>query len=235
MAFTVSRAATSSSRPDLAIAGTHADHALAVDEQRDRLGVVRQRGAVLVGGERETEGEAIGLDRHVVVPDGGGRQALAAEAGKSLRGVVARHEMSRRQPQRVGNVTVPIERDESIQQKAGAHGHLAGDERSIERQDEGQRPNRLRRDSRERGALPHRFPRAPDVERLQIPETAVDRPEMIEGRAGAKIVLLDERHRQPALRRVVRDRQPVDAAADDEDVERARGEAIEIADHEDAR
>ena len=37
---------------------------------------------------------------------------------------------------------------------------------------------------------------------------------------------------QPALRGVVRDRQPVDAAAHDEHVERAGGEAIDVADHE---
>ena len=203
--------------------------------ERDGLHVIRQRGAVLVRGERETEGQAIGLDRDVVVPDGGGRQTLAAEAGKSLRGVVARHQASPRQSQRVRNTTVSIERDEAIQEKPGAHGHLAGGDRSIERQDEGQRSDRVRRDSSERGTLPHRLARAPDVERLQIPETAVDRPEMIEGGAGAEIVALDERHRQAALRRVVRDRQAVDAAADDEDVERTRGEAIEIADHEDAR
>ena len=61
-----------------------------------------------------------------------------------------------------------------------------------------------------------------DVERLEIAQPAVDRPEMIEGAAAAEIGALDERDGEAALRRVVRDRQAVDAAADDEHVERAR-------------
>ena len=67
------------------------------------------------------------------------------------------------------------------------------------------------------------------IERLQIAQAAVNRPQMVEGRSAAEIVALDERDRQAALRRVVGDRQPVDAAADDEHVEGAAGEAIEVA------
>jgi hypothetical protein len=44
-------------------------------------------------------------------------------------------------------------------------------------------------------------------------------------------VALDERHRQPALRRIVGDREPLDPAADDQEVERAAGQLLEIARH----
>jgi len=44
-------------------------------------------------------------------------------------------------------------------------------------------------------------------------------------------VALDQRDREAALRRIVRDRQTVDAAADDEDVEGGAGELIQIARH----
>ena len=54
---------------------------------------------------------------------------------------------------------------------------------------------------------------------LQIAQPAVNRAQMIERRAAAEVVALDQRHRQAALRRVVRDRQAVDPAADDEHVE----------------
>jgi hypothetical protein len=89
----------------------------------------------------------------------------------------------------------------------------------------------VRRNPRNRPPLAHRFARAAHVERLQIPQATVNRPQMIERGPAAEVLLLDERHRQPALRRVVRDRQPVNAAADDEDVERAVGQLIEVAGH----
>src|SRR5262249_55123301 len=95
-----------------------------------------------------------------------------------------------------------------------------------------QRLDRMRRDARKRAPLADRFPRAPEVERLQIPQAAVDRTEMIERRAAAEVVALDQRDRQPAVRRVVRDRQAVHTAADDEHVERAAGQPIDVANHE---
>jgi hypothetical protein len=49
--------------------------------------------------------------------------------------------------------------------------------------------------------------------------------------AAPEVAALDQRHRQAALRRVVGDGQTVDAAADDEQIEGARGEPVEVADH----
>ena len=89
----------------------------------------------------------------------------------------------------------------------------------------------MRRDPRERSPLAHRLPRAPDVERLKVPQPAVNRPQMIERAAAPEVVALDQRHRQAALRRVVGDGQTVNAAADDEQIEGAGGETIEVANH----
>src|SRR5262249_58593049 len=67
--------------------------------------------------------------------------------------------------------------------------------------------------------------------RLQVAQPAVNRPQMVERRSAAEVVPLDERHREAALRRVIGDRQTIDAAADDEHVEGAAGELIEVASH----
>ena len=185
--------------------------------------------------QREANEVRLGLDRDVVMPDSGGRQALSPEARKSLRGVGLRHEASTRQSQPLGDLMVSIEPDDAIQEKACPHRQLPGGDRTIERQDERKRAKGLWRDPGEGGTLANRFTRTLEVERLQVAETSVNGPEVVEGDAGAKIVRLDERDRQTPLRRVVRDHQPVDAATDDEDIECASDEAIEIADHEDAR
>src|SRR5439155_7090560 len=72
--------------------------------------------------------------------------------------------------------------DNAIEQETGAHRDLAAHQRSIERQGEGKRTNRMRRDARDGPPLAHRFARAADVERLQIPQPAVNRAQMVERR-----------------------------------------------------
>src|SRR5580765_6010503 len=52
---------------------------------------------------------------------------------------------------------------------------------------------------------------------------------MVERRATAEVVPFDEGDRQTALRRIVRERQAVNAAAYDENVERTGSQAVEIA------
>jgi hypothetical protein len=56
----------------------------------------------------------------------------------------------------------------------------------------------------------------------------MNRAEMVERRAAPEVAAIDERHRQTTLRAVIGDCQPVDAAADDNHVERPRGEAAQI-------
>ena len=89
----------------------------------------------------------------------------------------------------------------------------------------------MRSDARHRVPLAHRLARAPDVERLQVSQPAVNRAQVIERRAAPEVVAFDERHAEAALRRVLRDREPVDPAADDEHVEGAVLQAVEIAAH----
>ena len=89
----------------------------------------------------------------------------------------------------------------------------------------------MRRDPRDRASLDNRFAGARDIERLQIADAAVDRPQMVERRSAAEIVLLDQGDRQAALRRVVGDGQPIDPSANDQQVEGAASEGVEIADH----
>src|ERR1051326_6301418 len=85
----------------------------------------------------------------------------------------------------------------------------------------------MRRDAGQGPALAHRFARAAQIERLQVAQPAVDRTEVVERSAAAEILALDEGDRESALRRVVRDREAVNAAADDQDVERPGRQAAE--------
>ena len=55
--------------------------------------------------------------------------------------------------------------------------------------------------------------------------------QMVEGGGAAEIAALDERHRQPTLRRVGRDRQAVNTATDDEQIEGASAEPPNVSDH----
>ena len=64
---------------------------------------------------------------------------------------------------------------------------------------------------------------------LQRPQSAVHRSLMVERGAAAKVAGVDERRLKPAARRVVGSRQTMDPAADHEEVERGRGERIEVA------
>ena len=89
----------------------------------------------------------------------------------------------------------------------------------------------MRRDARERPPLADRLARPGQIKALQIAQAAVDGPQMIERGAAAEIVALDERHRQTALRCIVRNRQPVNPAADDQHVERRSGQTIEVTHH----
>ena len=87
------------------------------------------------------------------------------------------------------------------------------------------------RDARQRPPLPHRFPGTADVQILQVPQAAVNRPKVVERAAASEVAALDERHRQAALRRVAGNCQPVDAAPDDKDVVGSRRKLIDVTNH----
>ena len=66
---------------------------------------------------------------------------------------------------------------------------------------------------------------------LQVAHAAVDRLQAVPGNAGAEVLALDERHREPALRGVPGHGGAVDPAADHDHVPLARRERREIAFH----
>ena len=203
----------------------------AIDEEPRRLDVIRKGCAQLIGGDGEGERQAIGFDEHVVVPDRRARRMPAGGGWEALDRRRSREHATAWQATIGLHAAVAVEGHQAIEGEAEPHRRLAAGERARERKHEGQRTNGVRRDPRDRPALAHRFPRAAHIECLQVPQPAVDRAEMVERRAAAEIVALDERDREPALRRVVRDRQPINAAADDQHVEGAGREPIEIARH----
>ncbi len=162
------------------VPGADADHAPVLREQRDRFDVIRQRGAELACRDRVREREPIGFGHEVVVEDGGARQPSTLETRKLLgRATAAKHSPA---AQLVGgdDAAVSSQRDDAIDEKAGAHRDFAADERSIERHGEGQGPDRVRGDARERPALADRLAGAREVQMLQIAEAAVNGAEVIE-------------------------------------------------------
>jgi hypothetical protein len=80
----------------------------------------------------------------------------------------------------------------------------------------------VRGDARDGPPLEDGLAHAAEVTALQVPQPAVDRLQVIERRAGAKIVALHERHPEAAQRRVPGRGQAVQAAADDQEVEPPR-------------
>src|SRR5258706_2650789 len=110
------------------------------------------------------------------------------------------------------DIVVSIPGDEAVDERADAHRKGTCGQGWLEGQQKRKRTHGLWRDSRERPALANRLPCTTDVERLQIAEAPVDRSKMVEGCTAAEVIAFDERHRQASLRRVVRDRQTVDAA-----------------------
>ena len=66
---------------------------------------------------------------------------------------------------------------------------------------------------------------------LQIAQPAVQRAVVMKRGRAAKVVALDQRDVQAAAGRVPRGEKPMDATADDEQIERVRRECVEIAEH----
>ena len=82
----------------------------------------------------------------------------------------------------------------------------------------------MRRDAQQDLALAHVAPHEAEVELLEVAQPPVDQPGRSRGRARAEVMLLDERDREPAERRVARDTGSDDPAADDEKIDGAVGE-----------
>ncbi len=130
-----------------------------------------------------------------------------------------------------GDASIAARGEHAIEDEAGAHRDLAAHERVIQRQREGRRAHGMRCDAGGRPPFAHRLARALHIERLQIAQAAVNGAEVIERRAAPEILAFDQRDREAALRRVVGNREAIDAPAHDEHVEGAAGQAIEVTVH----
>jgi hypothetical protein len=123
-----------------------------------------------------------------------------------------------------GEPVVAIAGDCAIDRDPRAHGETTFGQRSESRKEKGQRGDRVRRDAGEGAALADRLAGPNQIDGLQVAQAAVQGPQMVERRSAAEVGALDQRHRQAPLRRVAGDRQPVDAAADDEQIKWAADE-----------
>ena len=97
----------------------------------------------------------------------------------------------------------------------------------VDRQQELERPHQVRRHLHEQRALVGALEHQPELRVLEVAEAAVHQLRRLGRRARREVGLLDERHLEPAQRRVARDARAGDAAADDEQVERLRAEPRE--------
>ena len=106
-----------------------------------------------------------------------------------------------------------------VQLEAGSQRQPSLGHRSIGADDEGERLDEPWGDARQRAPLANRFARPAETHRLERAQSAVRGLLVIEGDAAAEVVRLDERGAQSAAGGLVGDRQPVDAAADHEEIE----------------
>ena len=113
-------------------------------------------------------------------------------------------------------------RTQVVVQKKAQPDHPPGAEPRVMREHEAHRPDDVRGVAQEHRALAQRLAHEPDVAVLQVAKPAVD--QLGAGRRGVRgeIVLLAQQHVEPAPCRVPGDAGAVDAAADDEQVDRVR-------------
>jgi len=134
-----------------------------------------------------------------------------------------------RHPVGLRHAFVAIGGDDAVEEKTRTHGGRALRDRTRQWEHERQRPNGPGRDARDRAPFPYGFTGTRKIQRLQVTKATVDRPQVVEGSSAAEVVLLDQCDRQASLSRIAGDRQPVNAAADHQDVECARGQCLWIA------
>ena len=83
---------------------------------------------------------------------------------------------------------------------------------AVQRKEEGQGPDQVRRDPEQDAALPVGLEHQAEVARLQVAQAAVDQAAGARAGARAEIVLLDQHRAEPAHRRVAGDAGAGDAA-----------------------
>ena len=99
---------------------------------------------------------------------------------------------------------------------------------AVEREEERQPPDEVRRDRvQQRPALAMCLADELDVAEPEVAQPSVDQLRRRARRRRAEVAAVDERHREPGPRRLVRDPGADDPAADDEQVELPSGERVE--------
>ena len=201
---------------DLEAVGEHRAEALGLAEHGQHqphvvgLAVVEEVAAAgLAVGERRQQ-----LD-HLVAPD----HAVARRAPVLLAvlGAIADAPAAERRAAQALDrhhvVHVQPEAEQAVEARALEGGH-----------DHRQRPHQVRGERGVDLALEQRLADEPEVEVLQVAQTAVDELARARGGAGRVVGLLDQRHRVAARGGVERHARARDAAADHEHVERLGGE-----------
>ena len=192
----------------------HAGHAAVDHQEALRLHIVRGTGAGVHRGQQERQRHPVGALHLVVVPERAAGHALGRDHGVEAQGLFARHDLA------IGEVDAGVRQPvvaaachRVVDCEQRAPGQRAAHRRAFGGDNEGQRPQQVRDDAREGPPLADEQPHLREVERGQRPQAAMQRLEIVEGGGGAEIVLVDDRDRQPALRRVPRRGDAVEAAA----------------------
>jgi hypothetical protein len=149
--------------------------------------------------------------------------------------VVQRHAARRLAPPSVGE---PGSRRERVVERdtgavVGAVPGPGGEARDApagrQRYQERHRPYQVRRQpAREQPALVQRLRDQPELELLQVPQTAVDELRRPAGGTGREVPSLDEGHGKPSRRGVERGAHAGDAAADDQHVEALPAQPVQV-------
>src|SRR5437764_4426035 len=114
---------------------------------------------------------------------------------------------------------VPKERQRIIEREACVELPLRDASAGVHRPDELQWPNEMRRESEQSPSLAARLKNEMEKPVLEVAESAVNQPRRAARRPAREVALFDERHAQPAQRRVAGATTAGNASADHEDIE----------------
>ena len=211
-------------RMDLHLAAAHAVHdacagdAAALVEEAGDLGVRQHDRALARGGERRLEDEA-------------GVVGAVVEVASAADEAVALHRRLGGDHATAAEHAVPLHAPEAgehvVERQAGRQLEEADRAAPVDRDDELLRPDQVRGQRPQPLALAHGLEDEAHVPLLQVAEPAVDQLRRAARRAAREVATLDHGGPEAAHRGVARDAGAVDAAADDEDVERLLDERSE--------
>ena len=197
-------------RAVLGVAHAHADHPVALAQQRHHLGGAPHHRAVMRGGAGHRHGVPGVVDDGVVVAD-------AADQRAALQ--------ARAQPQRAGAGQMLLRRNGFRAAEAVVEEDARRDVRAFppavgQREQERQRLDQMRRQPGQRQLpLVQRLAHQPEFQLLEVAQAAVEHLRRPARRARGEVARLDQRHLEPAGGGVQRAPGTHHAAADDHDVE----------------